>query len=98
MIPYGRQHIDNSGIDAVMEVLTSDFLTQGPMVPRFEDAISKNLGRNLRQLLTVLQVPYTFRAWRSAWGEVIGSGLHLLHLLRLLIVDYIAALALILWI
>lgn len=36
MIPYGRQDIVQQDIDAVCEVLNSDFLTQGPMVPRFE--------------------------------------------------------------
>ncbi len=36
MIPYGRQEISQADIDSVVEVLQSDFLTQGPMVPRFE--------------------------------------------------------------
>lgn len=36
MIPYGRQHITQADIDAVTEVLQSDFLTQGPAVPAFE--------------------------------------------------------------
>lgn len=40
MIPYGRQDISQSDIDAVVEVLKSDFLTQGPKVPAFEDAIA----------------------------------------------------------
>lgn len=40
MIPYGRQDVSQSDIDAVVEVLRSDFLTQGPMVPRFEEAIA----------------------------------------------------------
>jgi dTDP-4-amino-4,6-dideoxygalactose transaminase len=35
MIPYGRQDIRQEDIDAVIEVLRSDFLTQGPAVPRF---------------------------------------------------------------
>lgn len=39
-IPYGRQSIDKSDIDAVVEVLESDFLTQGPAVPEFEKALS----------------------------------------------------------
>jgi len=39
MIPYGRQDINQADIDAVVEVLSSDFLTQGPMVPKFEDAV-----------------------------------------------------------
>jgi len=40
MIPYGRQHINQADIDAVVEVLRSDFLTQGPMVPAFEKNIA----------------------------------------------------------
>jgi UDP-4-amino-4,6-dideoxy-N-acetyl-beta-L-altrosamine transaminase len=40
MIPYGRQGINQSDIDAVVEVLRSDFLTQGPVVPAFECAVA----------------------------------------------------------
>ena len=36
MIPYGKQDIKQKDIDAVVEVLGSDFLTQGPKVPAFE--------------------------------------------------------------
>ena len=36
MIPYGKQNISKEDIDAVIEVLNSDFLTQGPVVERFE--------------------------------------------------------------
>ena len=39
MIPYGRQDIQQSDIDAVTDVLKSDFLTQGPCVPAFEDRL-----------------------------------------------------------
>ena len=44
MIPYGRQDIDQSDIDAVVAVLRSDFLTQGPVVPRFEQAVCAAVG------------------------------------------------------
>jgi len=44
MIPYGRQDITQVDIDAVVEVLQSDFLTQGPMVPRFEQAVAQHVG------------------------------------------------------
>lgn len=40
MIPYGRQDITQADIDAVVGVLQSDFLTQGPMVPKFEGRIA----------------------------------------------------------
>lgn len=39
MIPYGRQTISDPDIAAVVEVLRSDFLTQGPVVPRFEESV-----------------------------------------------------------
>jgi len=39
MIPYGKQEITQQDIDAVINVLKSDFLTQGPQVPLFEKAI-----------------------------------------------------------
>ena len=44
MIPYGRQDINQADIDAVVEVLRSDFLTQGPIVPDFEEAIATKVG------------------------------------------------------
>lgn len=40
MIPYGRQDITQADIDAVVAVLESDFLTQGPVVPQFEQAVA----------------------------------------------------------
>ncbi|KKL01074.1 UDP-4-amino-4,6-dideoxy-N-acetyl-beta-L-altrosamine transaminase [Rheinheimera mesophila] len=40
MIPYGRQSISNEDIQAVVETLQSDFLTQGPAVPAFEQALA----------------------------------------------------------
>jgi len=44
MIPYGRQSINEDDIDAVIDVLKSDFLTQGPMVPNFESRIRDVTG------------------------------------------------------
>lgn len=41
MIPYGRQHITQQDIDAVIQVLQSDFLTQGPAVPAFEQRFTE---------------------------------------------------------
>ena len=41
---YGRQSIDQTDIDAVVSVLRSDFLTQGPAVERFEAALAERVG------------------------------------------------------
>lgn len=44
MIPYGKQEITQQDIDSVVNVLKSDFLTQGPQVPLFESKISDKVG------------------------------------------------------
>ncbi|MDD2892330.1 MAG: UDP-4-amino-4,6-dideoxy-N-acetyl-beta-L-altrosamine transaminase [Halothiobacillaceae bacterium] len=44
MIPYGRQDISEADIRAVVEVLRSDFLTQGPAVPAFEKSVADYCG------------------------------------------------------
>ena len=44
LIPYGRQDIQDSDVNTVVEVLQSDFLTQGPVVPRFEKVVSECCG------------------------------------------------------
>ena len=44
MLPYGMQEITQQDIDAVVEVLKSDFLTQGPQVPAFEAALMAHTG------------------------------------------------------
>jgi len=43
-IPYGRQTITEADIAAVVEVLRSPFLTQGPAVPAFEQAVAAKVG------------------------------------------------------
>ena len=43
-INYGKQNIDQDDVDAVIDTLKSDFLTQGPKVKEFEDKFSKYLG------------------------------------------------------
>lgn len=43
-IPYGRQSINQADIDAVIDVLRSEFLTQGPAVTRFEKAVAAKVG------------------------------------------------------
>lgn len=44
MIPYGRQYIDDEDIKAVLDVLKSDFLTQGPIINQFEKALAAYCG------------------------------------------------------
>lgn len=44
VIPYGKQSISQDDIDAVVDVLKSDWLTQGPKVPTFEQAIADYCG------------------------------------------------------
>ena len=44
MIPYGKQDITKADIDSVVSVLKSNFLTQGPQVPAFENALMKATG------------------------------------------------------
>lgn len=44
MIPYGRQDISEADIQAVVDVLRSDYLTQGPVVPAFEKAVADYCG------------------------------------------------------
>ena len=46
MIPYGKQDVTDDDIKAVTTVLESDFLTQGPVVPKFEDSLSKYVDSN----------------------------------------------------
>jgi dTDP-4-amino-4,6-dideoxygalactose transaminase len=43
-IPYGRQNISEEDIQAVVNVLRSDFLTQGPQVPAFEKCVANYTG------------------------------------------------------
>ena len=44
MIPYGKHHIDDDDIKAVVDVLKNKFLTQGPMIEKFEKAICNYVG------------------------------------------------------
>lgn len=46
IIPYGRQHISQQDIDAVVETLKSDFLTQGQKIEEFEKAFAEYIGCN----------------------------------------------------
>ena len=47
IIPYGKQHIDQDDIDAVINTLKSDFLTQGPKITEFEKDFPKYVEADL---------------------------------------------------
>ncbi len=44
MIPYGKQDVNQADIDAVINILESDYITQGPQVPLFEKTVSDYCG------------------------------------------------------
>ncbi|NOV00461.1 UDP-4-amino-4,6-dideoxy-N-acetyl-beta-L-altrosamine transaminase [Paenibacillus planticolens] len=44
LLPYGKQWLDENDRAAVLSVLESDFITQGPMIPRFEEAVATYVG------------------------------------------------------
>jgi len=52
MIPYGRQSLDADDKEAVLRVLDSDFLTQGPEVPDFESALNFRVGSDYAVAMT----------------------------------------------
>lgn len=77
MIPYGRQLVSEQDIEAVCDVLRSDFLTQGPMVPAFEQALADYTGAGyavcansatsaLHAACVALNVDECSRVWVSA--------------------------------
>ena len=45
-LPYGRQNINKEDIDSVINVLKSDYLTQGPMIQKFENEVCKKVNAN----------------------------------------------------
>lgn len=76
MIGYGRQSIDESDIQAVVDVLRGDFLTQGPAVERFERALCELTGARhavavnsgtaaLHVAYAALRMPERSRLWTS---------------------------------
>ena len=67
-IGYGRQTIEQADIDAVVETLTGDFLTQGPVVARFEQALA-GYAKAAQQAGTEQQAPQDTAERRSAAGS-----------------------------
>ena len=64
MIPYGRQHVDEGDVEAVAEVLRSDWLTQGPTVERFERGRRSRRRPSCRRVLERNGGPARCRARR----------------------------------
>ena len=91
MIPYGRQEITQDDIDAVEEVLQSDFLTQGPQVPKFEKVVSDYCGSKYAVAVNSATSALHIACKALGLKKVIGSGPVQLLLLPLLTVDAIAA-------
>ena len=78
MIPYGHQLIEEDDIEAVVSVLRSDWLTQGPMVEKFEQALAEYCGARFAVVLNsgtaALQAAY-FAAGLKTGDEFITSPL-----------------------
>ena len=66
MISYGRQFLDKKDIISVSKTLSSNWITQGPSVERFELALKKNLVQIIAVLLPMEQPHYTWQA--CLWG------------------------------
>ena len=72
MIPYGRQDISREDINAVVEVLKSDFLTQGPKVKEFEDKLGEDVKSELESLKDTRKLRILFDwAEKFAFDEVV---------------------------
>ena len=52
-IPYGRQVISKDDIQDVVNVLQSDFITQGPVTPHFENIVAEYCRRSSRKICTL---------------------------------------------
>jgi perosamine synthetase len=70
MIPYGRQSIDEDDIAAVVEVLRGDWLTQGPTIDRFEEAVAGYVGARH----AVAFSSGTAALHGAAWAAGLGPG------------------------
>ena len=60
---YARQEIDDDDINAIVKVLKSDYITQGPALPEFEKNAQLPFPVSMRWLLTVQHLPCTRHVW-----------------------------------
>ena len=89
MIPYSRQSIDKADIKSVINVLKSDFLTQGPLVEKFEIKIKKFCGVKFATAVNSATSALHISCLALGLKKMIICGHHQFHLLLLLIVAYI---------
>lgn len=69
-IPYGRQWIDQSDIDAVVKVLQGDYLTQGPTVAKFEEQLAAAI--NAKHVIAVSNGTAALHVAHLAVGTTAG--------------------------
>ena len=62
MIPYGKHYLDDEDIAAVVDVLRSGHLTQGPMVGKLESAICDYVGSKYAVAVSSCTADYIFAA------------------------------------
>jgi len=68
LLPYGRQSLDEADVQAVVEVLKSDWLTTGPKIGEFEERFAAWSGRGTRSASVQGQRHCTVRLLPSDWG------------------------------
>lgn len=68
MIPYGKQSITDQDVDAVVDALRSDFLTQGPTTVRFEDAFREYVGADYAVAFSSGTAALHGAAWAAGLG------------------------------
>ena len=75
-IPYGRQSIDEEDIQAVVDVLRSDLITQGPVSVQFEEAIATYCGARYAVAVAngtaALHSPSLISSLRSKFSRIIS--------------------------
>ena len=89
MIPYGKQDLNQEDINEVINVLKSDFITQGPKVPLFEQKISDYCNVKYSVAVNSATSALHIACMALDLNKVIGCGQALIHLLHLQIVEYI---------
>src|ERR1700730_14407347 len=75
LLPYGRQSIDEDDVQAVVDVLRSDWLTTGPKVREFEEAFAVRVGAKYAVSFSSGTAGVHGGAF-SAGGRAGGGGLH----------------------